>query len=56
MERYKIDEVRSLSLRKHINEHAKEYDLKDVVPYTINGTVHYYTVIMERKGWYSRER
>jgi hypothetical protein len=53
MNRYKIDEVSGLSLKRHINEHAKEYDLKQVVPLVINGTTQFYTVIMEKRDWFN---
>ncbi len=56
MDRYKVIQTSELTLQKRINEHAEEYDLAKVVPVIILGTVQYYTVIMERKGWYSRER
>jgi hypothetical protein len=52
MDRYLIVEINGLSLRKHIKEHEKEYNLMQVVPFTIRGTVHYYTVIMEKREWF----
>ena len=51
-DRYLIVEVSGISLNKHINEHAKEYDLKQVIPYLIRGTIQYYTVIMEKREWF----
>jgi len=52
VDRYKIDTISGLSLKRHINEHAKEYNLTQVVPYIERGIPHYYIVIMEKRDWH----